>query len=203
MKRTERNLQSRQRILASAMAEFSEKGYGLSSINTICAADDLSKGILYHYFKDKDEVYLACIQACFDALTAYLQEHKPDGCDGESRLRAYFEARLGFFQENPQYHRIFCGAVISPPPHLSQRIKQARDGFDALNLELFTDILDSLRLRPGITKAQVVDIFFQFQNFIGTQHQFDQDDGAAYESACQMAVSVLLYGVIQPEEMES
>ena len=178
MKQTERNLQSKQKILASALKEFSEKGYGLSSINTICADGNLSKGILYHYFKDKDEVYLACVQACFDALTSYLQEHQNSIGDGEIRLTAYFEARLVFFRINPQYHRIFCDAVTTPPVHLSGRIKQARKPFDAFNLDLFTKILDSLKLRPGISKEQVIDIFFQYQNFISTQHQFDQDDGS-------------------------
>ena len=53
MKREEKNQISRQRILESAAKEFAEKGYGLSSINVICAEGDISKGILYHYFKDK------------------------------------------------------------------------------------------------------------------------------------------------------
>lgn len=70
MKREEKNQISRQRILESAAKEFAEKGYGLSSINVICAEGDISKGILYHYFKDKDELYLTCVQACFDGLTA-------------------------------------------------------------------------------------------------------------------------------------
>ena len=30
----------------SALAEFSAQGYGASSINTICAAQDVSKGIV-------------------------------------------------------------------------------------------------------------------------------------------------------------
>ncbi|MEG1873185.1 MAG: TetR/AcrR family transcriptional regulator, partial [Ruthenibacterium sp.] len=61
MKRDEKNLASRRKILDSALAEFGANGYGLSSINTICSAGGISKGILYHYFKDKDELYLACV----------------------------------------------------------------------------------------------------------------------------------------------
>ena len=41
--------------------EFSSQGYGGSSINTICAAQNLSKGIVYHYFATKDALYLACM----------------------------------------------------------------------------------------------------------------------------------------------
>ena len=36
MKREEKNQQMRQRIMDSALMEFSKQGYGGSSINTIC-----------------------------------------------------------------------------------------------------------------------------------------------------------------------
>lgn len=53
MKREEKNLQTRRRIMDSALNEFSKQGYGASSINTICSAQGISKGIIYHYFKIK------------------------------------------------------------------------------------------------------------------------------------------------------
>lgn len=49
MKREEKNQQTRRRIMDSALAEFSARGYGGRSINTIYAAQDISKGIVYHY----------------------------------------------------------------------------------------------------------------------------------------------------------
>ena len=38
----------------SALAEFSGQSYGASSVNNICSAQGISKGIIYHYFKTKD-----------------------------------------------------------------------------------------------------------------------------------------------------
>ena len=73
MKREEKNQQTRRKILDNALAEFSRRGYGASSVNTICAAKDISKGIIYHYFKTKDELYLACVEECFQRLTDHLR----------------------------------------------------------------------------------------------------------------------------------
>ena len=73
MKREEKNQQTRRRIMDSALAEFSRQGYGASSVNTICSAQDISKGIIYHYFKTKDDLYLACVEECFQLLTQYLK----------------------------------------------------------------------------------------------------------------------------------
>ncbi|MEG1301930.1 MAG: TetR/AcrR family transcriptional regulator, partial [Erysipelotrichaceae bacterium] len=90
MKRDEKNLLSRHKILDSAFKEFGEQGYGLSSINNICTEGDISKGILYHYFKDKDELYLVCIRELFDSLTKHLQNELSDvSGTKEIRLERY------------------------------------------------------------------------------------------------------------------
>ena len=38
----------------NAMEEFARQGYGASSVNAVCSAQGISKGIIYHYFKTKD-----------------------------------------------------------------------------------------------------------------------------------------------------
>ena len=68
MKREEKNAATRRRILDAAADEFSRRGYDGASLNTVCARSGLSKGIIYHYFKAKDELYLTCAQECFDAM---------------------------------------------------------------------------------------------------------------------------------------
>ena len=132
MKREEKNQQMRRRIMDGALAEFSRQGYGASSINTICASQELSKGIVYHYFKTKDDLYLACVEECFDRLTDYLrtQSQAEQGSTGE-RLERYFTARLVFFREHPVYQRIFCEVVMTPPAHLKAELRQRTQPFDA------------------------------------------------------------------------
>ena len=44
MKRDEKNQQTRRRTLDRALSEFSEKGYGGSSVNTICAVQGSPRG---------------------------------------------------------------------------------------------------------------------------------------------------------------
>ena len=86
MKREEKNQQTRRRIMDSALAEFSAQGYGASSINHVCT-DDLSKGIIYHYFDTKDDLFLACVGECFDLLTGFIRTHmQPEQGTAEEQL---------------------------------------------------------------------------------------------------------------------
>lgn len=104
MKREKKNEISLNRILRGALKEFSEKGYDGASINIICSSENLSKGILYHYFSTKEELYLACVSQCFSELTEYLKENikiendeKSNKSDIRKQLENYFMVRFDFF----------------------------------------------------------------------------------------------------------
>lgn len=52
----------RARILGAACAEFSARGYEEASLNAIIEQAGISKGVLYYYFNDKTDLYLAAVQ---------------------------------------------------------------------------------------------------------------------------------------------
>lgn len=200
MKREEKNQQTKRRIMDSALAEFSAQGYGASSINTICAAQDISKGIVYHYFETKDVLFLACVGECFQRLTEYIRENIQNQPHTEGGLEDYFAIRAKFFYSYPVYQRIFCEAVISPPAHLRSEIHKCRQAFDELNIQILERLLTPFSLRPGFSRDEVIEIFRQFQDFINIHDQLPNVDAqtfAAYETRCRKALDILLYGVIE------
>ena len=198
MKREEKNQLTRRRIMDSALAEFARQGYGASSVNTICAAQGISKGIIYHYFDTKDGLYLACVGECFERLTEFLRTNSPVEGSVEAQLEGYFSARMEFFRTHPVYQSIFCEAVISPPAHLTAEIGDRKQAFDDLNIHILERLLQSLPLRPGVTMAEVVDTFRQFQDFINATER-TQDFGLRGRR-CKKALDILLYGVVARED---
>lgn len=203
MKREEKNQQTKQRIMERALAEFSAQGYGASSINTICSAQDISKGIVYHYFETKDGLFLACVNECFQRLTAYIRENIQNQDDTESGLESYFAIRTKFFCSYPVYQRIFCEAVISPPAHLRGEIHKCRQDFDELNIQILERLLTPFSLRPGISKDEVIEVFRQFQDFINVRDQVSSVDSQAFavhEAKYRKALDILLYGVIERKQ---
>lgn len=203
MKRGEKNQQTRRRIMDSALAEFSKRGYGASSVNTICGAQDLSKGIIYHYFETKDALYLACVEECFQLLTQYLKEGLSGGQSPQEQLEGYFTVRMNFFREHPVYQPIFCEAVISPPAHLASDIQARKQPFDALNAEILENLLEPLPLCPHVTREEIVETFRQFQDFINAKYQTANMSVREFElreESCRRALWILLYGVMERKE---
>lgn len=207
MKRDEKNQKMRRKIMDSALTEFSNQGYGGSSINTICASQDISKGIIYHYFKTKDVLYLACVEECFQQLTQYIQDHIAyEDISIEKQLENYFTLRTHFFQTYPVYQRIFCEAVISPPAHLKSEVQKCKQGFDALNTQILRQLLTPVSLRPDISTEDVIETFRQFQDFINIRYQMTNLSSHTFEEReenCLKSLNILLYGVIQRKKHEN
>lgn len=204
MKREDKNALSRKRILDAALQEFSAKGYEGASLNTVWAENGISKGIIYHHFKDKDEIYLLCVEMCFKELTAYLgKAEKTLMGTTEERLQGYFDARLGFFADNPLYLGIFFDAALQPPEALVQEISKRRREFDELNISVLTGLLRSKPLRQGLSVEAVVEDFRMYMDFFNLRFRSTLHHGLSTESAlkeheerCHRQLNVLLHGIL-------
>lgn len=196
MKQEEKNRKSREHILAYAFAEFAAQGYLGASVNAICTAGSISKGLLYHYYADKDALYLACVERCFQELTAALsaslnvQTVTPD---------QYFDARLRYFGEHPQHQRLFCDTVVNPPAHLLEAIAACRASFDALNKAMLTAILEKETLAEGISIPDAIRQLRVFEDCVSTYlKNAGQEEQQAEQPnrLCRQTFHTMLYGLI-------
>lgn len=204
MKREEKNALSRQRILAASMKEFSEKGYDNASLNNICAVEGISKGIIYHHFKDKNELYLLCVEKCFDEMTQYLKKAARSLTDSvEEQLQNYFRARIRFFAEHPLYLGIFADAAFNPPANLAGEISKRRQCFDEQNIFVLTRLLESEPLRAGLFVSTIVDDFRMYMDYFNMRFKADFSSGRSieellhdHEERCYRQLDILLHGVL-------
>ena len=196
MKQEEKNRRSRAHILEHAFAEFAAQGYLGASVNAICASGSISKGLLYHYYADKDALYLACVEACFQELTAALtdslsaQTVTPD---------QYFDARLRYFEAHPQHQRLFCDAVINPPPHLRGALAACRAPFDALNETLLTAILQKETLAEGISIPDAIRQLRILEDCVSTSlknAEQGEQQAEQHNRLCRQTFHTMLYGLI-------
>lgn len=163
MKREEKNLLKRQQIINSAIAEFGINSYDETSVNSICKNGNLSKGIIYHYFKDKDELYLVCVFECFNSLTTFLNSEKIDFNNVEEDIEKYLDLRQQFFNENPDFNTIFINALLRPPKHLIREIKEIKAELDKYNINFYKQVLKSVNLKSDISSEEAIEYFLIFQ----------------------------------------
>ena len=202
MKKHEKTQKTKERILAAALEEFGSKSYDAASVNSICEAGQIPKGLIYHNFKGKDELYLLCVKSCYDEMMAALEVHSFEILDAKESLQNFLMVRQRFFQENPNYANIFFNAVLQPPKHLAQELAQLRRGFDEYFSQCYLAVLNCLTLRDGITKELALEYFLAASEMFNSYFQKKAEQNGDYreliddhEGRLSAIFDIMLYGV--------
>jgi AcrR family transcriptional regulator len=95
----------RREILDAAIEVIADQGYHATSIADICSAAGVGRGVLYHYFKSKEEILLAIFDDFTGPLLARFQAAAEEP-DPELRLRALSREILHGIVDNLSANRI-------------------------------------------------------------------------------------------------
>lgn len=157
MKKAEKTELTVSKILEAALEEFGINGYAGGAINNICKRG-INKGLIYHNFKDKDELYLVCLEKSCQKLVTMVEENSCT-CD---QLQ-YMKLRMRFFTEYPNEAHIFFEAILQPQEKLRDRIQQILQPFEEINEKIYRSVVSSITLRDGITEEDAIAYFRQMQ----------------------------------------
>lgn len=84
---TPASVDRRTEILKSAAAAFRRRGYHGASVDEIASALAMTKGNLYYYFRNKEEILFACHEYSLDLLLRLLDDVRAEGRPPEQQLR--------------------------------------------------------------------------------------------------------------------
>lgn len=207
MKQEEKTKRTQERILEAAIAEFGTKSYDAASLNNICSEHEISKGLIYHNFKGKDDLYLKCVKICYDTLTEYLKCRVSIQKDTKNSIQHFISIRQKFFQENPYYGNIFFNSLLQPPQHLHSEIHEIRREFEAFNAECFKEMLRHVKLREGITEDIALEYFLifgeMFNGYFQSKAYQDNDYRTLMEDhdgKLSDILNIMLYGIAEEKE---
>lgn len=204
MNREEKSMLKRQQIINSAIAEFGDKSYAEASLNTICTRGNISKGIIYHYFKDKDELYLACVTECFEGLTTFLNSEKIAFDNAGQAIERYLDLRHKYFNDNPDFSNIFTNALLQPPKHLQMQIKEIKAGLEKFNINFYEQVIENVSLKSDVCREEAIEyflilqetfnIYFQNRSYGDFRKLFDE-----HEIKLGKLLKIMIYGIAKEE----
>lgn len=154
MKKSEKTELTRKKILMAAITEFGTNGYDSSKLNNLCNDNGISKGLIYHNFNNKDDIYLNCVDYSIHSFIDFMKAQKVG-----SDLQKYMSLRFNFFEENPLICRIFFEAILQPPKHLICDINEIKKDLDKMNKEIYMSALNKLNLRDGVSQEEAIEYY--------------------------------------------
>jgi AcrR family transcriptional regulator len=108
-------LNSRERLLETAIGMFAEKGYAGTSVREIVGRAGVSKPVLYYYFKSKEGLFLDILDMAENLQKQLLSEVlKTEGNVLDRLLMLYRRVYAGI-DEHRSLYKMIHGLISGPP----------------------------------------------------------------------------------------
>jgi len=127
--RTRQNTSRRAEILRSAVSAFRRRGYHGASVDEIARTLGMTKGNLYYYFRNKEEILFFCHDWSLDILLDRLREVQKEGGPPDRRLRRLIVAFVHMIIDELHGTALTLDLQALSPAHL-KRVIAKRDRFD-------------------------------------------------------------------------
>ena len=94
---------TRQKLLAAARREFAQAGLAGARVDEIAARAGVNKQLVYHYFGDKDALYLAVLEWVYEEIRAKERVLNLEGLPPEEAIRKLIESSFDHLAEHPDF----------------------------------------------------------------------------------------------------
>ena len=211
MTQKERQERSRKEIFQAALEEFGTRGYDNVTMDSICGRHGISKGMMYHYYSNKDELFLLCVQDTFQALKAQIERDAAElsGQSSFDSIKNYLLIREYFFQLHPKRKLIFENAMLRPPKQLTGQIRALHAPLKEMNRQFMGRVVSHMSLREGLDREKVIRYLESMEShFWSLVSQYQQEksccDIRSMLAAAEELLDMTLFGILrQPDEAES
>ena len=202
MKKELKTKLTQERIIEAALIEFSQKGYKAFGINGLCKNHKISKGILYHNFSSKTELYLACVRESFQKAVSIIRGESGD----IPSLADYMERRHRFSKDFPHHSHVFFEAWMTAPAEIAEEVAKEKAVFEDLNRQVSEKLLAESTLKDHISQEQALDYLSFIQQLFRSYYLAASGSkeptslASQYEKDLQKVLHLMIYGIFKDGE---
>lgn len=126
-------------IHQAALAEFSDRGYGGARVDMIAARAGVNKRMLYHYYGNKDDLFLYVLERAYEKIRTHEAELDLENLSPEDAVREFVKFTFKYHHENPEFMRLLNNENLYKAEHIkkSKKIRQMHSPF----VDLMKDVL--------------------------------------------------------------
>jgi len=105
---------SRQKILDAALEVFAKQGYHSSTVDAIAKTAGISKGLLYNYFKSKDDVLNELMLGMMEVLMFEIMPLKPGEKFRKEDIINFINTGIDLVLAKPYYWKLYFSVALQP-----------------------------------------------------------------------------------------
>jgi TetR/AcrR family transcriptional regulator, fatty acid metabolism regulator protein len=128
---SERTIDRRAELVDAALRVFARKGFHQSRVGDIAEEAGVAHGLLYHYFRSKEEVLETIFRDTWTQLVADTERIEGSGVPFREQLRRFARIYLGSWLVTPELVRVLVREVARSR-EVGDRVEEIRELFVAL-----------------------------------------------------------------------
>jgi TetR/AcrR family transcriptional regulator len=153
------NTEKQERILNAALKEFSQKGYENASTNEIVKSAGISKGLLFHYFNNKKELYLFLFNHFVEVLMEeFFDELDFSQRDIFDRLKNLMILKSKLVNKYPEVFNFMMTAHMGTSEEIKQEMDTSKSELMQSSYGKLFDNIDMTRFQEGIDLQRTFNI---------------------------------------------
>ena len=199
--RTERAERTRHRILDSAGHCFAASGYAKTTVEEIALQAAVSKALVYHHFRGKEQILEAVLERTLDDWDEATQTANwPDGKSVLQGLAEMHRATLQYARDNPLLRALFQNdPLVLLDIRRSEAVRSSLEGFRQQLVEALRAGVDSGELRGDLDVERSADVVRMLHlRFIA--HLYDPEGiDSSDERLIDVSLDVLFRGLAREE----
>lgn len=169
-----KDFKNKERLIDSAISEFSRYSFNDSSLNRIVKKAEISKGSFYFHFKDKKSLYIYIFNIVAKKKVVFIEQRKKRIAEKIERfdifevLKEYAKIGFEFMAAYPEYHRLGAMFFKEKGNDIYEEVKNmfSRKSDDVLN-----DLIDIGKRKGEIRKDFTREFIVKVLN--GLLNSFD------------------------------
>jgi len=200
--RNSRETEKHHMIMTAAAALFAKQGYQKTTVDEIVSRAGISKGLFYHYFENKKDVYIHLYNNYVDILSKSIREKIDTGnSDFFVRLTQITRMRIDFIVAYPSLFNFLYSAYYEDHPDVASLIYDKNQQIMEESATSSMANIDWSKFKEGTTPEKAIEMITWvaegFARKIGTPEEIDNKDLYAQ---CDEYIEYLKTGMYKERE---
>ncbi len=147
-------------ILDAAIRVFAQRGFHDTRVSDIAREAGISHGLVYHYFKSKDDVLICIFRDRWALFVGMAQALCDEAGPAPQKLGAIVRFLLDSYQVNPALMKVLLQELVGSPHFFSRGNIEALDEALAVVEQIIQDGMQAGEIRTGLDARIAAQLFY-------------------------------------------
>ncbi|MDM5329601.1 TetR/AcrR family transcriptional regulator [Neobacillus sp. CF12] len=147
------------RIINAAIKEFAQKGYDSASTNEIVKEAGISKGLLFHYFQSKKQLFFFLFDYCYNLVAdEFYKKVDLTERDFFKRIRQSVHIKMDLQTKYPEILTFIQEAFMQDSPEIKDEFDKKKQELNAVNIRIIYDGIDLSKFREDVDVQKILKV---------------------------------------------